>query len=494
MFRTVIKFQAVIILVLFIISAWFVFTYRILEVPPGINGDEAAIGLNAELVSKNGYDSNGKFLPLFTAAKGSKDWKQPITFYSEVLAFRLFGSSYFILRAVSVFFVLLGAGIIFLMLYELEGLMLAVAGLLIYVTTPIVMIQSHLALENIAPVPFIALWLWMIIKYMRSLKNKYLILAAVALSLSTYSYLGLRLIMPPLVVLTVSFIYYLNRRFPRRAIYRMLIFLLVVMPFLMIFPLVKKDYPGSFLGQYRAYEITSYQQLILPYISSFDPSFLFIHGDVTPYHSTGKQGMFLLATLPLFIAGIVKILQKRQSILIFTLISFFLMPILFGLGSDIHRASRLLSLIPPYVVISSLGIMALVNLRQKICRSVFILVLITLIIANFADFLKDYWYDYPGRIKSDFSKPYQLVFEKAYNLSITKNLTPYIQKDFRSQNWLAEDFFENIYFPNKLKFWGDDLPLPRDSVIIVPSYLLTRYKDLEKIKFDNEEFGLLVNH
>ncbi|MCL5784301.1 MAG: glycosyltransferase family 39 protein [Patescibacteria group bacterium] len=398
-------FRIIIILLAFFIFGWLLFTYRILDVPPSINGDEAAIGYNAVLVARTGHDSNGRFLPLFTAAEDSKDWKQPITFYSEVLAFRLFGPSYFVLRAVSVFLVLLSGSIIFLLVYELFGLKAAICSLLIFATTPIIMIQSHLALENIAPVPFIAFWLWMIVKYNKNAKNKYLVLAATSLGCSIYSYLGLRLIVLPLIILTIAFVYFLNRKSPKMVIHQVLIFLILISVFPLMLLVVKNQYPGSALGLYRAYKVTSYQQILLPFISAFDPSFLFLQGDTTPYHSTGKQGMFLLASLPLFALGLAKILQKRQPILVVIAISFFLMPILFGLASDIHRASRLLSLIPSYAVISSVGMITLVSVRNKFWRSIFVFAMILVILLNFADFIKDYWYEYPTRVKSDFSKP-----------------------------------------------------------------------------------------
>lgn len=480
-------------LALFIIFGWFLFTYRIIEVPPGINGDETAIGLNAVLVSKTGYDSSGRYLPLFAAVKDSKDWKQPVTFYSEVIAFKIFGPSYFTLRAVSVVFALLSGILIFLLIYELTSFKTAVFGVLLFITTPIVMIQSHLALENIAPVPFITFWLWMLVKYSKTLKIKYLLLGGIALAVSVYSYLGLRLIMPPLTLLTVFFVYYLNRKNPKLAVKKIFIFILAVIPILLILPLVKEEYPGSFLGQYRPYKISSYQELIMPYISSFDPSFLFLKGDSTPYHSTGKQGVFLLASAPLFLAGTIAILRQNQPILIFILISFFITPVLFGLGSDIHRGSRLLSLIPAYVVVTALGIASFLNLKRKVWRFISISLILMLIILNFKDFLTDYWYDYPGRAKEHFSKPYHLAFETAKGLATSRNLTPFIQKDFRDQNSFAEDFFENIYFPDKLKTWGDDEPLPVKSTIIVPYYLLLRYKNLEQMKFGDGEFGLIIN-
>lgn len=493
MFKKSPGLQTVAVLVLFFIFGWLLFTFKILDVPPGINGDEAAIGYNAALVAKSGFDSNGNFLPLFTAVPGSQDWKQPVTFYSTALAFRIFGTSYFILRAVSVFFVLLSGSLIFLLIYELVGFRAALWSLLIFATTPIVMIQSHLALENIAPVPFIAFWLWTIVRYSREMKNRYLILAAVTLALSIYSYLGLRLIAPSLIVLTVFFIYYLNRRYPRRGAIKIFTFLAALIPFLLILLVAKGIYPGSFLGLYRSYKIISYQQVILPFISSFDPSFLFIKGDVAPYHSTGKHGMFLLASLPLFLMGVVKIIQKKQPILLFVMASFFLIPLFYGLASDIYRGSRLLSLIPSYVAISSIGMMTLMGIRHKLWRLIPVITIILVIFLNYADFLKDYWYEYPKRVKSEFSKPYHQVFERAAYLSRANNLTPFIQEDFKMQNVIPENFFEQVYFPNGLKMWKGDQMLPDRSIIIVSDYLLSKWSDTPQEKLNQGEFGILIN-
>lgn len=490
MFKKSSTLLVVTVLLLFFVIGWFLFTYRILDVPPGINGDEAVIGYNAALVARSGYDSNGKFLPLFTAAKDSNDWKQPITFYSTVLAFRIFGISYFALRAVSVFFVLLSGSLIFFLIHELAGFKAAVWSLLIFATIPIVMIQSHLALENIAPVPFITFWLWMVIKYSKKAKIRYLILAGTSLSLSIYSYLGLRLIVPTLVVVTTIFIYYLSRKSLQVVFRRILIFLLAVTPLLVVILAVKSQYPGSFLGQYRPYKLATYQQLVLPYIGSFDLSFLFIKGDTTPYHSTGKHGVFLLASLPLFLAGIVKILQKKEPIFIFILITFFIMPILYGLVSDIHRGSRLLSLIPPYTIISSVGVISVVNLKSGIRRFILIFVIILLIFFNFADFLGDYWFEYPNRVKSEFSKPFNLVFKRAQQLAKQDNLIPFIQNDYRLQNSIAVDFFEQAYFPNQLKLWQNGQPLPQNSVMIVADYILPRSTGVNQEKLG--DFGILI--
>lgn len=484
------------LIILLVTFGWFFYTLKITEVPPGINGDEAVIGYNAALVARTGFDSRGNYLPIFTTMPDSLDWKQPVTFYATVLVFKLFGPSYFTLRAVSTIFVLLSGFLIFLLIKELLGYRTAILGLLIFFTIPIVMIQSHLAIENIAPVPLVAFWLWMIIKYAKVPKLKYLSLAGASLGLSTYSYLGLRLIMPILMFLSVAFIYYLNKKSLKRAVKHIIVFLLVTIPFLFFLLLLKNQYPGAILGQYRGYNITSYQQLILPYISSFDPSFLFISGDITPYHSTGKHGVFLLASLPLFILGAIKIIQNRSPILFFSLISFFLIPLLFGLGSDIHRGSRLLASVPFYTLISSAGFIFIWNIKDRLWRMGLISLLLFLMVANYTDFLTDYWYDYPKRVQSEFARPIHIAFQTLYDESNKLNLTPYMQRGLEGQNPTAFKFFEEIYFQSQLKRWETN-SLPEDSVILANMAGIKEKgldeKNLKSLELENLDYYLLKN-
>lgn len=478
---------------LFYVFAWIFLSFRIIDVPPGINGDEAVIGYSSALIAKTGHDSNGKFFPLFSKMPDSSDWKQPVTLYSTVIGFKLFGISFSNLRMVSVVFVLLGGTIIFFLTKVLFDIKLAAISVLIFLTAPIVLIQSHLAMENIAPVPFIAFWLLMLAKYEKKIQTKYLILAGLSLGLALYSYLGMRLVVPVLAAETFLYIFFLNfTRKNRELKNHLLFFVLVIIPFFMALFLVKNKYQGAVLGLYHPYTINTYQQLLLPFISSFDLSFLYFSGDTTPYHSTGRHGVLLLATLPLFLTGLIRIIRKGTSMLIFISVAFFSIPVLYGLASDIHRGSRLLVLLPFYSVITSAGFITFFKLRNKLVKISLVSLLILLILLNYTDFLRDYWYEYPQRVKSAFAKPYQIVFEKASNLAKRSHLTAFIQTDLRTQNPIAEDFFEEAYFPDKLKSWKADQPIPGQSVIIVSDYVLSQ-KNITQEKIDDFGFGLIIN-
>lgn len=473
-------------LIFILITSWLFLNFRLLEVPPGINGDEATIGYNAALVSGTGYDQNNRFLPLFVAIDQT-DWKQPITFYATTLAFKLFGPSYFLLREVSVIFILVSGLLIFLLSKEILNAKAAFLSLIIFLTIPAVLIQSHLALENIAPIPFVTLWLWMLARYRKSLKDKYLYLSALFLGIGLFTYPGMRLIVPVFTALTAFFIYYLNRKKSLPAILK---FSLVVLIFPVFLFSIKNQYPGAILAHNRPQKIQTYQEFLLPYISSFDPSFLFIQGDSTPYHSTGRQGVFLLSTLPLFALGILSISKRKDPIQVFILLAFLLTPLLYGFAASIHRGSRLLALLPTYTIITTIGFLFLLNIKNRVHRVILLLIILA-VIANYTDFVRDYWYEYPNRVKGDFGRPFQLVFARAEQLVKETKLQPFIQSDFRVQNTLAVDFFEQVHFPKGLEKWPLEKGLPESGIVIVNYSLDMSLLPAERIKDTN--FGILIS-
>ncbi|MDD2822954.1 MAG: glycosyltransferase family 39 protein [Candidatus Daviesbacteria bacterium] len=458
------------LLVIVCIFIWSFFTYRITEVPPGINSDEAAIGYNALLISRTLYDENNRFLPVFTLTLDKKDWKQPITLYSTALAFRIFGPSYELLRGVSVVFIIISFVLLFFLLKELFDLKATILGLVVFITTPILMIQSHLALENIAPVPFIVFWLLMILKYQKTQHLKYLLLAGFTLGLSFYSYNAMRLIIPVLTILTVSYIFYIKRKMDlSKVLIPEIYFLVGITPFVIILPWLNTAYPGAILGSGRPAEIISYQQFLAPYLSTFDLSFLYLKGDVTLFHSTGNQGMFLLATLPIFFLGCFKAIQSKKPFFIFVLLVFFLSPILFGLVESVYRASRLLVLLPPYVVISALGICSLFEKKRYLFKYVFTMLVLFLIFLNFLDFINDYWFSYPLRVKQTFPSTAHISFRKLYDQSRRSGLEPVVQLDIFLKENISAQFFRQLYFPDALILWKREEVLPSKAVLLVNS-------------------------
>jgi 4-amino-4-deoxy-L-arabinose transferase-like glycosyltransferase len=385
--------KKVILLAVAIFLAFIFLSYKLTQVPPGINGDESGIGYNAILISRNLTDENRNFLPLFIFAKGS-DWKQPVSVYTTALVFKVFGVSFWALRATSILFVLASIVILYFLANEMFGNKFFIVGFVIFITTPIILIQSHLALENIAVLPFIFFWLLMLAKNEKSKKTLFPFLAGVFLGTGIYSYLGMRIVVPVLSLLTVI---YLRKNFKT-----ILYFLLGLLPFFVLLYIANLHYPGAVVGHFSA-PTPTINEFLLRYLSVFDMSFLFLKGDAVSIHSTGTAGMFLVATLPLFLTGVWKIIKDKKPLQLLILSSFFLVPLMFGFVPDIYRASRLLALIPFFVIISGIGYMAL-------GRKIQILIL-TLIVINSFYFIKDYWFDYSNRVRDAFPVPIEKTYE-----------------------------------------------------------------------------------
>lgn len=384
------------------IFSFFLLTYRITQVPPGINGDEAAIGYNAALLSKTLHDESGRFLPLFITPK-TTDMKQPVYVYAMVALFKIFGPSYFLLRTTSVLFIIVSIIFLYFFCKDYYDLPLFIFSWVILITTPIVLLLSHWGAENAATMPFVVLWLWMMAKFEKKPKNKYLFVGGVSLGLFLFTYYAGRAIAPILVVLTCVYIFLLLKNHIKRVFSSIIYFAFGITPFVVVLYISKFYYPGAILGNYRPDSLPTVYNFIYRYLSTFDLSFLYFKGDATVYHSTGFYGMLLIASLPLFVLGAYKAIRMKQLLPKLILASFFLGPFLFGFVPDIYRASRLLSIVPFYVVIGGLGFKELANIKKVWLKTGLVGAFLILFVVNYYAFANDYWFYYPNRVAQDFS-------------------------------------------------------------------------------------------
>ncbi|MBI2012180.1 glycosyltransferase family 39 protein [Candidatus Daviesbacteria bacterium] len=479
-------FISLIILVIF----YFLFSFKLLDVPPGINSDEASSGFNGVLLSKNLRDENNRFLPFFVLTLDGKDWRNPVYQYTMVLIFKVLGASYYNLRLVSVIFALLSIVLIFFLLYKFEGWKLAVLGVTLLATTPILMIQAHLAHENIAPVPFIIIFLLGILLYQRKGKWRYLTLSALSLGISFYSYKALRLFVPVWAVLTYLYIVYLNSKFDfsKQTIIKsfkaILVFSIALLPFFAIIPILELKYAGAIAGGSNP-SIDSYQNFFYYYLSNFDPAFLYVSGDATPYHSTGKHGALLLTSLPLFLIGAYQAIRKN-SFVVFCLACFLFAPLFFGLVGSFHRANRLLAMLPPYIVVASYGGYRLWELRnrarslwKKKALSASFLTGAILLTLNYVDFLGFYYFKYPVEVRAHFSNNSHDSYFMLSKEAKKNKLEPFIESDIYRSDGYAAKFFESSYFDRKILKWTPGTKVPATSILLTNSEILEGMKKID---------------
>jgi len=169
--------------------------------------------------------------------------------------------------------------------------------------------------------------------------------------------------------------------------------------------------------------------------------------------------------MPLFFVGIYKSLKtNRFSRLI--LIIFFTTPLLYGTVNSVHRASRLMCLIPFYAILCTYGIQYLLKISSKY-KNVVILGLLIISIANYYDFLHYYYFDYAKITRTIVGDlKYYLSFQTLKINSEKFQLTPYVAKD------VSNRFFESIYFDKNLKYIHQDLLPPPGSIELTNRYYI----------------------
>lgn len=442
------KFKKLIFLS-FIFLSPFLLNYRLLEVPTGLTVDETAFGYNAVLLSRTGHDENGRFLPMFVLSINGTDWRQPLTQYYQAIFFKIFGASVYNLRLTSVILTIFSAILLIYLNLKLYNFYISLFSAILFIFTPIIFMHSHLALDNIMPIPLTILWLISLFRYSRKYSFKPLFLAGFFLGLSFYSYKGMRAVVPVWALLSLIFISY------KQKLKNNLPFLLGILPFIIIIPLIQQKYPGALLGGARP-RVTSIYDFFYPYLSYFDPTFLFIKGDDLLFHSTKIHGMFLLSSLPLFLFGFYKAFRQKNSFWYFIIAAFLSAPLLFGLVDSVHRASRLMAIIPIYCLISSLGLSSLLKINRLTS-----FIILFFIFINFINFLTYYWFTYPKYTENIFGnlndyRSYQVFAIEAKN----RKLRPYLHQNIYNQ------FFEAIYFDQPVTKIPDFQIPPPGSIIL----------------------------
>jgi 4-amino-4-deoxy-L-arabinose transferase-like glycosyltransferase len=447
-----------------IILAFF-YSYRILDVPTGLTSDEIAFGYNAVLLSRTLRDENNRLLPVFVLSNNGTDWKQPVTQYYLTILFKIFNPSVFLLRFSSVLIIILSIFMLYKFSKNEYSNKLSIYAAVLFLTNPLIMIQSHLALDNIMPIPFTIIWIFYLFLYNKKSKNKYIAISAISLGITFYTYKGMRAIFP--IWYLLSIIYLLK---PKAWLRSILLFSIFSLPFILISPILNNIYSGSILGG-ATVKINSVYNFIYPYLSSFDPTFLFIKGDETLYHSTGIHGFFLLSTLPLFLLGTYYSIYKNKNSK-FLLAAFFLAPLLYGTVGSIHRASRLMCLIPIFVLICINGI-EFIKLKTKKYYSLIIFCIAFFMTINYVDFVNYYYSTYAKQTENIFGnlKKYQ-SFEFLKNESLRLNLTPYI-----SQN-ISNRFYESIYFLKDVNKINQDLTPPKGSILLSERYAIDNMQNI----------------
>jgi len=265
-----------------------------------------------------------------------------------------------------------------------------------------------------------------------------------------------------------------------------LYFSLGTLPFFVVIPLLQQKYAGAVFDS-QSPQVGSIYNLFFGYLSSYDLSFLFVQGDQTIYHSTGRHGMYLLASLPLFLSGIYYLLSQGRKEERFVLAAFVTGPLLYGMVNSVHRASRLMALIPLFAIIAGCGIKFFRG--SSIMKRLILVIVIGLMIVNYADFVNYYWWKYPDQIGQQLSEPIEDSYRGLAESIKEKGYQPYISNVIFKADGESAKFYEAAFFDQPVAKWEENQDLPDQAV------LLTQRKEiegLEQLEVDLPKYYLQV--
>lgn len=447
------------------LGIFLLFSYKLTSVPPGINIDELSIGFNASLLSRTLMDENGRLLPVFVLTIGGRDWKQPITIYTTAFLFKIFGPSFFLLRLVSVIFTLVSSYLFLKILGLFFSKKLAIVGLLIFLLSPLLMIQSHLALENIALLPFVLGWLYFLLAYERENQPPFLFISGLSLGLSFYSYKGMRAFVPVYFAISLIYLVFLGKEKTPRFLAP---FLMGLVPFMLPIRWLQTSYAGSIYDP-KVVSFPSFFEAAYTYLSSFDLSFLFVLGDKMIVHSTGRHGVFLIPTLPLFFLGVLQLVKEKKRAYYFILATLLVTPLpLIFIGST-YRASRLMSYLPLFAFILTLGIKKIYEFKQSLVKNILLAFFAFTLIGSYIDFVSYYWGKYPVMAREDFSPNINQAMAKLAEIADKTDKRAFIEESEYLTFQAEIDFFEQIYFlPSRELYHWDrrKSSFPLDGVVL----------------------------
>lgn len=470
------------------------FSFKLAQVPNGINLDEASYGHNGVLLAQNLRDQHGRRFPIFILGSDNKTWYAPYMQYLVALMFKLFGPSVFTMRLASVIVTVVSG----LLVYYFADLIFTkkkyypLIALAAFVTIPEVMIETHTPLEHMIVVPFTLVWLIGIFKYKETVKNKFLALSALSLGIGFYSYAGIRPFVAVWAVASVLFILYLNLKSReisleiiknKKLLMSLLVFVLTIAPFFAIIPLLEFYYAGAVLNGVKL-KIDFLYEFFYYYISSFDFSFLFVKGDKLMIQSTLKYGMFLISSLPLFLMGIYQSFKKKDPYFVFLGITFLLTPLLYGFVKSEYFAHRLLYMVPFYAVFVSLAVTEIIENRQKWVRFAGY-ALFVLVVLNYVSFWKYYMFTYPKDTANLFHhiEKYEEIYKEFKKVAQEKNLKPYISKRITPYDGTNEHdpelFAQAIYFPQPPTILENEEALPENAILLTEKNDLKEFKKVE---------------
>lgn len=468
--------------------------------PPSLNWDEVSHGYNAYSVLQTGKDEWGVSFPTIFRAYG--DYKLPVYIYLTALSESIFGLNEFAVRFPSA---LAGVGTVvftYLLVKQLfKDQKIALLGAFLVAIEPWSFFLSRVALEANVAVLLITSGVYFFLIAVNK-KGNYLLLSALLLGLSVWTYNSARIFVPFLSV-SLLFVY---RDKLKKGLHKSILFVSAIILLLFFVPMflqlidtkgqaryenvrildqgaiatIENSRNGSDLPDVidkliynrPVYFATKFTQ---NYISHFLPNFLFFQGGSNFQFNVPNYGLLHVVSLPLYYVGILltfKNLSKKE----YKLLSFWLLlaPIASSVTREAPHTLRSIVFLPIPMIFVSLAAIKLLNKKYLVGYLILLAIFFGAYLQKYIQYNYEYsssWqYGYKDAvsfIKDNYDKYQTVIISKKYGeahefLLFYMSWNP---EDYRNDiklnrfyqtNWYWVDGFDKFYFVN-------DWEIPQDG-------------------------------
>lgn len=368
------------LLILILITAGLFRFWGLTKSPPALNWDEVSIGVNAYSILKTGRDEWGQFLPLSFRAYGES--KLPGMIYASIPGVAIFGLNEFGVRITPALIGILAVYALYLLGSQLISINFGLAAAALLSISPWHVHLSRASFEAGLGLLFVELSLYYFLRF--ATHRRSLVYCTLFAILALYSYNSVRIFLP----LLYAILLWRQRQLLFRS--SSLVIKLGIISFALLLPIFISLRDSSTLvrwntlntlhnegflmaiGESRRYTPlqsplprlihNKYTHLsykfFLDYLHTFSSEFLFFKGSAQTQRSTQGMGLLYFFEFPLLIIGLLELKNKRYVSLRSLLIPWIILaPIPSAITLDAPSSLRALNLLPPLLLIESLGLL-----------------------------------------------------------------------------------------------------------------------------------------
>lgn len=469
------------IIVIVIMAGLFRFM-RIESIPPSLYWDEVSQAYNSYSILKTGYDEHKELMPI-ARFKAFGDYKAPVYIYLDVPFIALLGKTNLAVRFPSALFGTLTVLVCYFLVKELffknkNKNQISLAAAFFLAISPWHIQLSRVAYEGNLATFFTILGITLFLLSLR--KQKWiLIFSIISFIIGFYAFNAHRVFIPLFIFLIFS-IYFRQIAFNRRLFLALItLSIILLLPIILylrspesklrfnevnIFTnidtikrsnvLMEQDKNSSFSRIIHNRRIQFMREYLINYFDFFEPTYLFIKGDINPRFSHRANGQLYLWMIPILTVGVYSLLAHANKSTLLILGWFVLAPIAAATARETPHALRSSTFIPTYEIIAAVGFSVIYTTLQRYSTKIrFIIFFICGLIVSFSvfNFFHNYFTHNPKQFSNDWQYGYKQVIEKVELLKSKYDVIyftttygrPYIYAAWYG-NYTPNDFWKEV--------------------------------------------------